>query len=70
MDQKKAVRRIRAALALVQKEERVITGLTVDVPVVDITEDGDEAHSYAAMGVETWTFTTEPAGGQVRFKKQ
>ena len=70
MDQKKAVKRIRAALAAVQKGDRVITGLTVDVPVVDITEEDAEVQAYAATGVETWTFVTEPADGQVRFRKQ
>ena len=68
MDQKLTLKRIRAALATVQKGDRVITEMTVEVPVVDITEDGDEA--WAATGVETWTFVTEPATGQVRFRKQ
>ena len=39
MDQKLTLKRIRAALAIVQKGDRVITEMTVEVPVVDITED-------------------------------
>jgi len=69
-DQDVAVKRLMAALAAVVQGDQVITDLQVSVPVVEITEDGDEARKYATTGATTWTFTVEPAEGQHRFRQQ
>jgi len=64
------LKRIRAQLTAVQKGERVIVNYSVDVSVVEITQDGDDARQWATTDVETWSFTTEPSTGRVRFNKQ
>ena len=70
VDQKVALKRLRAQLTAVQKGELKIVCMNVEVPVVEITDTPDEYRKYATTGLQTWTFVTEPAAGQNRFRKQ